>query len=413
MKTKENLSIIKLIDNLYLILFATFPIALILGNFIINLYIFLFSISFLINFKENKIIFNNIFFYLIFFFFISLLINVFFSLHPENSFPRAIKVLFVILFIFEIRRLIQRYEANYLRNVYKSWFLIFLIISFDIIFELSFGHNLIGNKSYMSSRVASFFGDELVVGAFYHGFVLFFLSYLTLRQSKNYILILSIILVLLLSFLIGERSNFIKLFISVTIFTALVIQLNYKLKLFTASMIFMLLAVALNYSSSQYKDRFYSEVKDIMSLDGYSTFIKKSQYGAHRDAAVKIFRENLFFGVGLKNFRNESGKKKYENNEFSKTKTRQSTHPHQIHHEFLSETGLFGYFSFLIFLFSSVYLSLKSYLKSKNIYQLSSIIFIITSVLPILPSGSFLSTYSSGIFWLNFAIMISYTKSKF
>ena len=291
MKTKENLSIIKLIDNLYLILFATFPIALILGNFIINLYIFLFSISFLINFKENKIIFNNIFFYLIFFFFfflflnffyffffffISLLINVFFSLHPENSFPRAIKVLFVILFIFEIRRLIQRYEANYLRNVYKSWFLIFLIISFDIIFELSFGHNLIGNKSYMSSRVASFFGDELVVGAFYHGFVLFFLSYLTLRQSKNYILILSIILVLLLSFLIGERSNFIKLFISVTIFTALVIQLNYKLKLFTASMIFMLLAVALNYSSSQYKDRFYSEVKDIISLDGYSTFIKKS-----------------------------------------------------------------------------------------------------------------------------------------
>ena len=50
--------------------------------------------------------------------------------------------------------------------------------------------------------------------------------------------------------------------------------------------------------------------------------------------------------------------------------------------------------------------------KDKNVYQLSSIIFIITSLLPILPSGSFLSTFTSGIFWLNFSIMISYVKSK-
>jgi len=127
---------------------------------------------------------------------------------------------------------------------------------------------------------------------------------------------------------------------------------------------------------------------------------------------MKIFKENLFFGVGVKNFRHESGKKKYENNEYLQTNKRQSTHPHQIHHEFLSETGLFGYFSFLIFLLSSVYLGIKSYLKDKNIYQLSSIIFIITSLLPVLPSGSFLSTFTSGIFWLNFSIMISYVKSK-
>ena len=112
-------------------------------------------------------------------------------------------------------------------NIYKSWFLIFLILSIDIIFELSYGYNLIGNSSYMESRIASFFGDELVAGAFYHGFVLFFLSYLVLQRSKNYILILSIILVLLLSFLIGERSNFIKLLISVTIFSSLIIALTY------------------------------------------------------------------------------------------------------------------------------------------------------------------------------------------
>ena len=412
MNTQQNFKITKPIDILYLFLLATFPLALIIGNFIINLYILLFSISFLINFKENKAVLKDKFFYLLIFFFISLLINLFFSLNPENSFSRIIKMIFVIFFIFEIKRLIQRYETNYIQNVYKFWFLIFLLLSIDIIFEFSFGYNLIGNKSYMENRIASFFGDELVAGAFYHGFVLFFLSYLVMRSTRNYILIFSIILVLLLSFLIGERSNFIKLLISIVIFSSLIIKINNKFRLFKLSAIILILITALIFSEKGYKNKYFDQVKIIATSNGYSKFLKQSQYGAHRDASMKIFKENLFFGVGVKNFRHESGKKKYENNDFLQTNKRQSTHPHQIHHEFLSETGLFGYFSFLIFLLSSIFLSLKSYLKDKNIYQLSSIIFIITSMLPILPSGSFLSTFTSGIFWLNFAVMISYVKVK-
>ena len=412
MNTQQNLEIIKPIDIINLFLLFTFPLAIIIGNFIINLYILLFSISFFINFKQNKVVLKDKFFYLLVFFFISLLINLFFSLNAENSFPRIIKMIFVIFFIFEIKRLIQRYEIGYIQNMYKFWFLIFLVLSIDIIFEFLFGYNLVGNKSYMENRIASFFGDELVAGAFYHGFVLFFFSYLVLRRTRNYILIFSIILVLLLSFLIGERSNFIKLFISIVIFSSLIIKINYKLKLFTACAIIIMLIASLNFVEKGYKNKYFDQIKILATSNGYSKFLKQSQYGAHRDASMKIFKDNLFFGVGVKNFRHESGKKKYENNEFLQTNKRQSTHPHQIHHEFLSETGLFGYFSFLIFLLSSVYLGLKSYLKDKNIYQLSSIIFIITSILPILPSGSFLSTFTSGIFWLNFSIMVSYIKSK-
>jgi O-antigen ligase len=127
---------------------------------------------------------------------------------------------------------------------------------------------------------------------------------------------------------------------------------------------------------------------------------------------VKILRENLYFGVGIKNFRNEASKQKYENREYKKTDFRQATHPHQIHHEFLSETGLFGYISFLLFIIFSLWLGIKSYLKEKNLYQLSSIIFIMTTLMPILTSGSFLSTYTSGIFWLNYAIMVSFIQKK-
>ena len=76
----------------------------------------------------------------------------------------------------------------------------------------------------------------------------------------------------------------------------------------------------------------------------------------------------------------------------------------------LSETGFFGYLSFLIFFLLSIALAINNYLKIGNIYHLSGIIYVIISLVPMLPSGSFLSTYSGGIFWLNFAIMCAYIK---
>ena len=407
----NNLSNINRIDLAYIILLAIFPLALIMGNLIINLFIFIFSVGFFINLKQNKIFFQEKIFYLLVFFLISLLINVIFSSEPENSFPRVIKILFIIFFIFEIKRLIQKHSLTYIKQIYKVWLFLFLALSIDIIFEVIFGHNIFGNISDYPGRIASFFGDELVVGAFYHGFVLFFLSYLILRKSNIYTLISAIILILLISFLIGERSNFIKLFLSVVIFASLAIKVNYKLKIISFLIVITSLFIIIN-SNSFYKTRYFQQIKTLFSLNGYSDYMKKSQYGAHRDAAIQILKENLIFGVGVKNFRHESGKKKYENKEFKKTDVRQATHPHQIHYEFLSETGIFGYFSFLIFIFVSLYHGIKSYIKTKNLYQLSGIIFILTSLLPLLPSGSFLSTFSSAIFWLNFAIMNAYILPK-
>ena len=143
-------------------------------------------------------------------------------------------------------------------------------------------------------------------------------------------------------------------------------------------------------------------------------FIFSKEHNALYESAYKIFLDNKILGVGVKNFRNESPKKKYENKEYLLTSRRYATHPHQIHYEFLSETGLFGYLSFLIFLILSLALAINRYLKIKNLYQLSGIIFVISSVLPILPSGSFLSTFSGGIFWINYAIMCGYiSKTKY
>ena len=413
MNTKNNINLKKInpIDFLCLFLLTLYPLTLILGNLFINVFTLLFSISFFYNFKERKDYLNQKIFYLLIFFFISLLINLIFSTNPENSFPRIIKLLFVIFFIFETRRFIQNYEASYMRYVYGSWLVIFLIITIDILFEITFGYNSIGMKSYMPGRIVSFFRDELVVGAFYHGFVLFFLSYMISRLSKNNILILLIIGVLLVSFIIGERSNFIKLFLSVLIFTSLVFKINYKIKIVSILFVITIIITLINFNQN-FKTRYFEQIKTVFGVNGYSNFMKESQHGAHRDVAVNIFKDNLLFGVGVKNFRHESWKEKYENKEYLQTHKRYATHPHQVHYEMLSETGLFGYLSFLIFCLLSLVIAINSYLKIKNIYHLSSIIYVITSLMPILPSGSFLSTFSGGIFWINFAIMCAYIKKN-
>ena len=285
---------------------------------------------------------------------------------------------------------------------------------------------MLGYKANLSGRIASFFGDELVVGAFYHGFVLIFFSYLVNINLNKYILPLLIICIIVISFLIGERSNFIKLSISVLIFFLAITKINYKI-IIPMIIILLISFFSIINLNDEYKKRYLYQFipthdaspalrlsGSVFSLNGYFDFMKKSQHGAHRISAYQIFRDNIYTGVGIKNFRDVVAEKKYENNEYLLTKLRHGTHPHQIHYEFLSETGIIGYISFSIFILFSLFLAIKSYSNSKNLYQLSGIIFVITSLLPLIPSGSFFSTFGGGIFWLNFAIMFgNYKNIKF
>ena len=409
---KNNKNEINFLDIYSLFLFTLYPLAIISGNLLINIFILLLAFNFIFNLKNNIVFLKQKIFYILLFFFISLVVNLIFSTNLESTAPRVIKFFFVIFFIFEIQRIIQKFDTSYLKNIYKFFFIIFIILNLDIIFEIIFGQNVLGFTAEMPGRIASFFGDELVVGAFYHGFILIFLSYLFNSNFNKKLIILCIFLIILISFLIGERANFIKSFISIIVFIFIVFKINYKTKI---SIIFIMLIafISIVNLNQEYKYRYYKQIKPLFSVDGYFDFMKKSQYGAHRIAAYKMFEENMYFGVGIKNFRHEVKKDKYEDNRYQFTDQRLATHPHQVHHEFLSETGMIGYISFLIFILFSLILAIKNYTKTKNLYQLSGIIFVVTSLMPLLPSGSFFSTLTSGIFWFNFSLMVGYNKIKF
>ena len=76
----------------------------------------------------------------------------------------------------------------------------------------------------------------------------------------------------------------------------------------------------------------------------------------------------------------------------------------------LSETGLFGYISFILFFILTLFKGINSYFKTKDKYLLAGIIFTIATLIPILPSGSFFTTYTACIFWINYALIVSFDK---
>ena len=174
----------------------------------------------------------------------------------------------------------------------------------------------------------------------------------------------------------------------------------------------IIIIISIIYSNVSYKTRFIAQMPNIFEKNGIKKFMLNSTYGSHFNTGINVFKKNYIFGVGIKNYREESIKEIYTKQNKDFAFQIMGTHPHQIHFEILSETGLFGFLSFTTFILYSLFCSLKSYFKTRNKYQLSAILFILCSLIPFLPSGSFFSTYTSVLFWLNFAIMTAYNKSK-
>ena len=399
-------------QNKSLFIISLAPLYFLLGNLFINLFfiiLFLVFISEVFKKDEREFLKDSIFWLIILFAF-SLLINIFFSSYPVNSLPRVLKIFIIIGSIFLFKKSLAKQQSLFEKRIFGTWTIIFLFVFFDIIFEIIFGFNIFGFTSYYPGRIASFFNDELVAGSFFLGFSLFTLSYFLdfLSQYKKTI-VLYIFIMILVSFLIGERANFIKFFIGILIFILITQRKKWKIYVTGFFGLFLLFSTII-YSSNNYHNRYIAQMEQVFKKNGISTYLKESQYGAHYNSAYQIFENYPIFGVGIKNFRKEVTKDEYENKDYKKTTSRWATHPHQVHFELLSETGLFGYMIFLFFIFSSIYLSCKNYIKYKNNYQLSGIIFVTLSIIPLIPSGSFFSTFPSGLFWINYAIMVSYIK---
>ena len=351
--------------------------------------------------------------FLLIFLFITLVINLVFSNNISLTYPRVLKFIIIIGFVLSFRQLIRVFNYKEMNQLYKFWSVILLIVIADLIFEFLFESNMLGFKSYIPGRLSSFMGSkvpeasELVIGNFFSAFCLIVLSYIHLNYKNKSINIFIALFFIFISFLIGERSNFVKTSIIITLFIFFVYDIKLKFKLLSIPIIFLLFFSVLMLNEN-YKLRYFNQISKIFNKNGINLYLENSVYGAHYNVAEKIFKDNPIFGVGIKNFRVESFSDKYHNLDHKLNDRRGNTHPHQIHYELLAETGLFGYLSFIIFIFISFYLFYISYKKNKNVYQFSGMLFVAVNLVPLLPTGSFFSTYSAGLFWINYSIMMGY-----
>ena len=187
------------------------------------------------------------------------------------------------------------------------------------------------------------------------------------------------------------------------------VKASILLKAINISFLFLFIILLINFSEN-FKSRYisnitYSSNTNLNFIDSYLT----SEYGSHTISSYFIFKENLFFGVGTKNFRKEclnqvnkvtQTLKKIDENKGRIYPDGCGSHPHQIYNEILSEHGLIG-LVVLIFIFLKLFLRNFSLNNKLNLNSIC-LIYLMTYFIPILPSGSFFSTLTSTFFWINY-----------
>ena len=309
--------------------------------------------------------------------------------------------------------------------IHKSWLIILTITILDVFFEKFFGNNVLGYVSPDKSRIVSFFKDELIVGAliFCFGYTstVFFIE--NKEKNKSILPITLIFLLVPISiFVTGEKSNFIK---SLFLFSVIIFFLrknkhyiNYKI---LSASVFFLISCFLIFSDvtfNKYQEiykRFFIQ-SSVQIREGEENTIwnnsRNIKYFSHYDTAIKIFQNYPILGVGNKNFRKECSNEKYFNERIIFSKTRCSTHPHQIHFEILSEQGILGYFMMITFIIWFTIKNLKISMRNKNIYHLNNTSYLVIFFIPLLPGGGIFSTFNGALFWIIFSLVYSDYEKK-
>jgi O-antigen ligase len=402
-----------------IVLIALLPIGLLVSSGVSELLSILIVIFYIIHliFKKDYSLINNSYFKLLLILWIYLILNsLLLKSYEINEYSfRSIGFIKYILLIFAFAHYFKKSEN--IKLVLLFWSSIIFIVCFDIFFEHFSGKNILGFESMHPSRIISFLRKEHKIGHFMLGFSFLIISYLFLKSKNKSIIFLFfcylVFIILIVSiYLTGERSNAIRAsfcLIAFFIFSEKKI-LKYK-SFFLIATLLTILVVSI--SSEKIMTRFNGQILNPIKENGITRAFKDSEYGVLYYTGFSIFKSHLLLGVGNKNFRNECKKEEYKNSGFKYSERKCNTHPHQIYLELLSEHGFVGTIIILFIILSIVYKNIKIYKKKNNLIHLASILFTLQTFLPLIPSGSFFTSWSATIFWINFAIMIAVSQKDY
>lgn len=409
--------------RIYYFLVSLFPLFFITGPFLPDFICSLLAIYFLFFLiREQKFYYlkNNIF-YFFFILYLYLNLNSFTSFEPEISFKTSITFIRIILFIFFISYIVEKYPKILIYTYYCFLLCIFFLF-IDSLLQFYFKFNIFGAKVEQSNRISSFFGDELVMGSYVARLLpcIIGLSFFANLKNKFFLNLIIIIISFLLIILSGERTAL--FYFSVfLVFYFIIHRKDFKFFLLFSS---FFLIIFISYEPQQLKRISIHTVNQIKE----SKYFLSYRHELHIFVAYKMFLEKKYFGHGLKGFRNLCQNKKYNSlvdeykqkdlikfydiygpltyDKHIKIKTISNTnacntHPHSIYLEFLAELGMVGFLFFLI-IFLFVLTKFFSYLlkiiikKNKDSLILGKFFILLgflTSLIPMLPSGSYFNNY--------------------
>lgn len=387
-----------------------FPFCVLAGSLIINIYLVFVSIIFVYQIiKDKKLEIGNDFNWTIFYvIFITYCFAIsFFASDIYNSIRASIGQirfllfsLFIIFFFKDIKKL------NILINI---WFVLILVVVFDVFFQSIFMFNIIGIPMSYGGRPSSFFGHEVIAGTFIvYSFIPIMFFYMNKFMEKDikkkiiYILIYSIIFYAVV--ITGERLALIMLL------GATLVNIIFFLRLyqFFLTLIFFFIFLSLAY---HFNEMFQNRVN--LMAEVLSNFYHSS-WGRLYESSYMLFKENYVTGVGLKNYRVDCDfqidPRPTHPAQFC------STHPHNFFLEILSETGVIGFSIFTIFIiliFKRISKILNFDYKELSLFNFArgSFVILLIYVWPIKTSGSFFTTFNSSFFWFNLGLLILIIKN--
>ena len=411
----------KILDYYFFILFSLIPVSIILGSTISLITILLIDFSFiffLLYKKEYKFLSNRtvklILLLSLYLIFNSIISKNFYMGASRNFGFIRFGILFCAFNYFF-------YYKDFFNKIFIVWFLTLFILVIDVYIESFTGRNILGYGELYGNRIVSFFKDEPIAGGYINSFYLIIIGYLfslNIKSSVNYkYLILMMTLFFMLAVLLtGERSSLIRTVLGFLIFYSINNSFKIKEKLISMFLLFLIIGSLINnvdFLESRYKDQFLKPIVFLYETkfnktDNEKNLVKKpmrrSEYYYLYRSAFVIFKTYPYFGVGNKNFRVETcevgGNPIYLC----------GSHPHQIYFELLSEHGFLGTAMILFILFNLIFGKLKIIIESKNYTQIGCFAFLLSSLIPFLPSGAFFSDGVSTVFWINLSLMYSINK---
>jgi O-antigen ligase len=401
--------------NLPVILFSLLPFFLITGPFLSDLSISIISLLFLIYClkEKNFSYFKNKYFYFFLIFWSYLLINSLINNFNLGSLKISFFYFRYGVFVIAISSLLE-VDKKFIKYFFYCIFLCFTILIIDGFFQYFMGENILGWKNTNTSRLSSFFGDELILGSYlsrlwpiFFGLSLF---YFKKKDKLFFVFILVFILSEVLIFLSGERTALFYINLS-AIFVILFSSKLLKLRLITL-LSSLLIIIIITYFNPTAKQRIIDKtigqlnIVDVYGKINFSDmqdgiYIFSRQHTHHYISGYRMFLDNKVLGVGVKNFRNFCGHQKYR-----KSKLSCSTHPHNTYVQILSETGIIG-FLFLMFVFfyfcKYIFKHLLSKLKGKQYFtdfEICVLSGILIYLWPFVPTGNVFNN------WLNITIIL-------